>query len=269
MELEKKVFVSSKMSTREQLIIREAAREAISEAGFLPVIFDDQSARPFEQYENSARNPCVEAVKHADLFMIIIEDKLSTGMKAEYITAKTYLGSKKIFYFFRTAGRRNLEMQEIRNYMLKEGSLKEFTEPDEIKELLRYTLKEYLQNKKKNGPDIIYEEALDINPGTERHLFWSFDAGDNIYITVVSDGNIYAEFIDIKEYKLRKKLSEDGIFKFVFEKERPSYVFTKEVPEPETYYLVLRSSLWGETKTVNVRVVSQVPMKLEFALKSI
>ena len=62
--------------------------------------------------------------------------------------------------------------------------------------------------------------------------------------------------------------SEDGIFRFVFEKERPSYVFSKEIVESGTYYLVLRSSLWGETKSVNVRVVTQVPMKLEFALAS-
>ena len=261
-----KVFISSKMRTKEDFEFRESARNAIADAGFLPVLFETSADRPYDQYEDSADDPCVEAVKHADLFVFIIESHYTSGMKAEYYTARIYLGEKKILYFFRHNTKRSLEVQDLRSFMIKENRLNEFETAGELAEQVKSSLEEYAGSRTGEGPDTIYDESIEMRAGRERHLHWNFDKGDNIYITVVADGNVFAEFLTLKEYRTRRDISDKGMFQFEFGSDRPSFVFNQEIKESDTYYLVIRSSRWSETRNVNVRVVTKIPMRLEYLM---
>lgn len=252
-----KVFVSSEMDSEDDIERRNYANKAISEAGHIPVMFEDFAGRPFEQYEKSAIDPCIEEVKNSDLFVFIVDDNISKGMKAEYSTAKEYLGTNKIFYYFTKNNQKSSEVEYLWSETKKEGLLKEFQSNNDLQRLITKSFAHYLKDKIKKGPEIIFEEDMEINAGYEKHLRWWFEKGDNIIVTVVADGDIYAEFMIRKEYVKRKDGADEGMFDFEFGTDRSTYTVEGEIEESDDYYLVLRVSSWGDDKNVNVRIIKK------------
>jgi hypothetical protein len=254
------------MSTTIDMQRREAANEAIWEAGFIPVLFENSAARPFDQYEKSYDEPGIEAVKHADFFISIIDDSFSKGMQAEYKTARENLGENRIIYLFAQNSKRSLEVQNLRSLKKKDDILNEFENIEDLKAMIIKILRDDIRETYHKGPELIYDGTIKINPGKERHLVWSFEKDDNIIISILADGNVYADFITEDEYSARRDKYGEGIFDFEFESDRFNFNFQKEIKEAGKFYLVIRNSLWGTLRHVNISILNRIPLKFSYTM---
>jgi hypothetical protein len=261
LKLEIKVFVSSKMESSTDMERREKIGQAIWAAGFVPIMFSDSASIPFDQFEKSATDPCIEAVKHADFFIFILDDNITLGMRAEFATAKEYISDKRIIYLFAANSKRSLELQNLRKLKKKENELLEFESLDVLQKLIIKEIKQKIKSDVGSGPELIYEETLKIDTGKERHFVWSFKKGDQVIISITSESKIYAEFIREKEYDKRSNKFENGIFDFEFDSDRATFSFNNEIKKSGLYYLIIRNSLWWSPQDVYIKVIKEVLSK--------
>ena len=87
------------MESEEDKMRRVAAKNEITDLGYIPILFEDWPSRPLPG-DSDIIEYCMENVKDTDIFIIIVDDEVSQAMDEEHNAALEHLGPKKIFYYF-------------------------------------------------------------------------------------------------------------------------------------------------------------------------
>ena len=240
------------MNTKSDLDRRKAAIKEIRELGHIPIAFEEWAGRAI----SDVIEYCNENVKGSDLFVIIIDDTISDAMDAEHDTALNVIGLKKVFYYFTSNGERDKKAENIWETAKHGYLLKEFSNKAQLRREIKKSIASYMEDalKQKRESKVIFNETISLKAGREWHKDFSFNSGDIVTITGLSDNAFYAGFFSREEYVNQRKGGFFGGFNFEFDSDKSQYTTREKISQDDDYYLVIRVSSWGDKTTIQVKI---------------
>jgi len=258
-----KVFISSEMNQAIDLERRKAARNEMTELGFVSHCFEDLPGRRNPD-DLDTREMCIELVRESDLFLAIVDDTVTDVMESEINEAFDCLGENRIFFYFAKSAKRDQKAKALWNKAKKSWVIKEFEDTGQLTREVSHSMASFVADALEKVPKIP-EKSLDakviLAPGESRSWRLVLKKGDIVTITCTSDSTLTpfkAGFYSREEYFDRKPKGLFQMFNFGRVSEKPHFTERRKITRNDDYYFIIRAAWFVIITAAKIKVEIKV-----------